>query len=924
LKEGAAINLSLTMLGNVITALAERSNNPHKKVLIPYRDSKLTCILQDALGGNSKTIMVCAISPADINYEETVGTLRYADRAKQIKNKPKVNIDPTEVLIQQLKEENERLKQQMGSGGGPPGTVMTDEEKEMMKKQLEDEMAAKMAENEKMLAEMSKSWEEKLKEAQEKAAAEGAGANSEHKRRETEPHILNINEDPVLSRAICYFFPLGEEINIGNRDRPGEEEILLGGVSIRPDHCRVTNTDGTLIMGVRDECKVLLNGADVTGKNELELHHNDRLLIGTNYYFVVVHPTERDASTPEEGWPEVTWDMFQREIAKAQGLNVDVNWAAMTEEEKRRALLNDELVQVMPRVQEANALSAELKRDINFETKVTSVMHKTEGTVSVVMVKVVNEATSAEFIWEKDKFINRVYLMRELYTKFMEGTLDPNLFNGEQDPFWDPIEPMNIGYSTIYLKPLSFCMPAEDDYAIYYDSQQAGIMHVKIEPCKPDGAVVDDEEEDGIYDDVENPKDLLGRRLDVLVTVSYARGINKKFSSEVYIEFEFPKVHNPEREDGRFYTNSVRDTMNPNFDFKKQITWERVDDILLHFLETGSAYFHVFGLQEDKSGTSVQRKKMLSMQQVEELQANFKKMTDDKERGDDIMGKVLERSVVAGHNSEATESFLLEIANLLADAGFDVQGIVDAAQTSSKKLEQTVSTDNATPEDRPAGGDAGELSAKLEEAMKQIADKDAALKASEEHVATISKLKEKIAELEASKPSEGGGGETPGQPQPSTSEEEMNELRSKAAMVEELQAKIAKLESKDTAEPTAEPIAELKQDHADYDKQLEEARALLSQKEAELAEAKAAGEKARSLVQEQEEKHKAELAEKEKEWKSQQQTPDNEEHLKKIIELKDENSKYKEEIIQLKGQLDLARLEAETAKKAGSKGCNVQ
>mmetsp|Transcript_3881 Transcript_3881/g.14113 ORF Transcript_3881/g.14113 Transcript_3881/m.14113 type:complete len:176 (+) Transcript_3881:1330-1857(+) len=103
-----------------------------------------------------------------MQFKQTVGTLRYADRAKQIKNKPKVNIDPTEMLIQQLKEENERLKQQMGTGGGPPGTVMTEEEKEAMKKQLEDEMAAKMAENEKMLAEMSKSWEEKLKEAQEK------------------------------------------------------------------------------------------------------------------------------------------------------------------------------------------------------------------------------------------------------------------------------------------------------------------------------------------------------------------------------------------------------------------------------------------------------------------------------------------------------------------------------------------------------------------------------------------------------------------------------------------------------------------------------------------------------------------------------------------------------------------------------------
>ena len=83
--QGAAINKSLSSLGNVISALAEQANNPKKKVFIPYRDSKLTQILQSALGGNSKTIMVAALSPADINFDETLSTLRYADRAKQIK-----------------------------------------------------------------------------------------------------------------------------------------------------------------------------------------------------------------------------------------------------------------------------------------------------------------------------------------------------------------------------------------------------------------------------------------------------------------------------------------------------------------------------------------------------------------------------------------------------------------------------------------------------------------------------------------------------------------------------------------------------------------------------------------------------------------------------------------------------------------------
>ena len=82
--------------------------------MVPYRDSVLTKLLQNALGGNSKTIMIAALSPADINYDETLGTLRYADRAKQIKNKAVVNENPMDKLIRELKEENDKLKKALG------------------------------------------------------------------------------------------------------------------------------------------------------------------------------------------------------------------------------------------------------------------------------------------------------------------------------------------------------------------------------------------------------------------------------------------------------------------------------------------------------------------------------------------------------------------------------------------------------------------------------------------------------------------------------------------------------------------------------------------------------------------------------------------------------------------------------------------
>ncbi len=113
LKEAITINLSLAALGNVISALVDG-----KSTYIPYRDSKLTRILQDSLGGNAKTVMVANIGPAEYNYEETITTLRYANRAKNIKNKPRINEDPKDALLREFQEEIARLKARLDSKGG--------------------------------------------------------------------------------------------------------------------------------------------------------------------------------------------------------------------------------------------------------------------------------------------------------------------------------------------------------------------------------------------------------------------------------------------------------------------------------------------------------------------------------------------------------------------------------------------------------------------------------------------------------------------------------------------------------------------------------------------------------------------------------------------------------------------------------------
>jgi len=113
LKEATKINLSLSTLCHVISSLTDP-----KCTYIPYRDSKLTRILQDSLGGNTKTVMIAACGPTDYNTDETIGTLRYASRAKNIQNKPRINEDPKDAMIREFHDEISRLRAELEKYGG--------------------------------------------------------------------------------------------------------------------------------------------------------------------------------------------------------------------------------------------------------------------------------------------------------------------------------------------------------------------------------------------------------------------------------------------------------------------------------------------------------------------------------------------------------------------------------------------------------------------------------------------------------------------------------------------------------------------------------------------------------------------------------------------------------------------------------------
>eukprot|EP00927_Polykrikos_kofoidii_P022755 TRINITY_DN2114_c0_g1_i1.p1 TRINITY_DN2114_c0_g1~~TRINITY_DN2114_c0_g1_i1.p1 ORF type:complete len:1118 (+),score=270.95 TRINITY_DN2114_c0_g1_i1:165-3518(+) len=289
LKEGCAINKSLSALGNVIEKLADKATaKAGKTVLIPYRDSKLTRLLQNALGGSSKTVMICAISPASSNYEETLSTLRYADRAKRIKNTAVVNENPADKLIRQLREENAKLKEMVGkqqpvsSQEGPSAEVI--EEMEMKK--------AEIATLENALEEISRSFKDRLAEAEARAAQRGQ--DEKPKADLSLPHIANLNEDQLLTNKLRFAFTPEGRTHIGrSRDGSGDEpQIVLAGPGIQQDHAYVDCAQGKCTIFASDQAlaTTYVNGQNPKQGQGLAMSHSDRVVFG-QCIFIFIDPS---------------------------------------------------------------------------------------------------------------------------------------------------------------------------------------------------------------------------------------------------------------------------------------------------------------------------------------------------------------------------------------------------------------------------------------------------------------------------------------------------------------------------------------------------------------------------------------------------------------------------------------------------------
>uniref|UniRef100_A0A671W457 Kinesin family member 13A n=1 Tax=Sparus aurata TaxID=8175 RepID=A0A671W457_SPAAU len=279
LKEGSNINKSLTTLGCVISALADQSAGKGKAKFVPYRDSVLTWLLKDNLGGNSKTAMIATVSPAADNYEETLSTLRYADRAKRIVNHAVVNEDPNARIIRELREEVEKLRVQLSQA-------------ESLKA---PELKEKLHESEKLIQEMTVTWEEKLRKTEEIATErqkqlESMGISLETsgiKVGEDKCFLVNLNADPALNELLVYY--LKDHTRVG---ADTSQDIQLFGIGIQPEHCVLELCpDGDVTLMPIGNARTCVNGTMIDSL--VHLWHGDRILWGNNHFFRINLPKRK-------------------------------------------------------------------------------------------------------------------------------------------------------------------------------------------------------------------------------------------------------------------------------------------------------------------------------------------------------------------------------------------------------------------------------------------------------------------------------------------------------------------------------------------------------------------------------------------------------------------------------------------------------
>ncbi|CAH1783605.1 unnamed protein product [Owenia fusiformis] len=642
--EAKYINLSLSTLGRVIEDLVK------KKKYIPFSDSVLTRLLKNALGGNSKTTMIAAISPDAENYDQTLSTLRYADRAKSIKTSAKVNESETSKLIQELIHEKERLLKELSmmKSGNKESGGYTEEDIQKIKQEKEEELKT-------YKSDLEKSWAEKLEQARKDMEVQIKEQKKEEEDVKKYPHFWNLNEDPALCGKIIHFTKSKKE-TVGNGKGGSNPTICLNGPSIVKDHALIYNRDGDVFL-MPDKGQVLRNGSELNTSSEIQLIHQDRIRFGANNFFVFHSPKE-EINLKKQGkvLPPITFEFAQSEMAQHSGLDLYGD-----------DILMEDVMSIHHIVQGANAMAQDLERPVKYELVLVSGAARGDDTLRTELyVRVTDLETSNEYTWDRAKFLNKQCGMQELYEEFenSEDSLPPP-FDKEQDSFFDPPSAdVAVGVVSVPLNYLAHMVDLRDDPLTItdYAARQIGFLKVEIIPCDSKGREMTD-----LSLCVQESRDIIGQTMAFKIKI--IQGINLPKNLErswcCYRFYDYADMVETDHVEASSATHKY------NHEKLYKLGKDQVTHQLVKYLEESTLTIEVRGIQRSKQTSKKNPKTRLSL---------------DSSRG------TLNSSNLSLASNERSEleskiDFFREKADALERKLLKIERIVDEADPSEEMIE---------------------------------------------------------------------------------------------------------------------------------------------------------------------------------------------------------------------------------------------
>ncbi|GLH01289.1 Kinesin-like protein unc-104 [Gryllus bimaculatus] len=285
--------------------------------------------------------MLATVSPCNVHAEETLATLRYACQARTIVNRVRVNEDPNDRLIRDLRAEVDRLtalkevfehhkKHPLGEGDNGMSEEIHRKEQEIRR------LKEQLKQSQEYLSKSDRSWSERLQEAEQRKSAElkylkQCGLAVHLDWNEQQPCLVNLTADPILSGTLFYLLPPGI-VQIGRQNSGVEDDIpdiCLNGPLVRRKHCTIQNLGGSLSLIPGSDGQTFVNGKMVN--IQTSLHHGDRVVIGGNHYFRVNHPQDPKAKVIDH---PIDYQFAYQEIHRIQESKLE----AELEEAKRNAL----------------------------------------------------------------------------------------------------------------------------------------------------------------------------------------------------------------------------------------------------------------------------------------------------------------------------------------------------------------------------------------------------------------------------------------------------------------------------------------------------------------------------------------------------------------------------------------------------------